>query len=246
MNKRRTIATLTEALDSQRRLMLLGLGTMPLHALLTACGSSPGSADASASASGSSNTDASAGTDTSKTATAQGFTHPGLMHTEADFARVREKIAAGAQPWAAGWNALTSSGRASVSATPNPLETVVRGGDGENFRNMVEDLERAYQFAVHWKVSGDTAYADRAVARPPSTPAARARAARWSAAPAGAMGAMAAMRCCSTARAGISRCLPAWSRMWATSLSRCGCTGMPRRPTHACSTSVRATSATWR
>ena len=85
------------------------------------------------------------------------------MHTEADFSRMREKIAAGAQPWVAGWNALTSSGRASVGATPNPLETVVRGGDGENFRTMVEDLERAYQFAVHWKVSGDTAYADRAV-----------------------------------------------------------------------------------
>jgi hypothetical protein len=85
------------------------------------------------------------------------------MHTEADFARMREKIAAGTQPWVAGWAALTSSSRALLGSVPNPLETVVRGGDGENYRTMVEDLERAYQFAVRWKVSGDTAYADQAV-----------------------------------------------------------------------------------
>ena len=171
MSKPGTITTIAAALDSQRRQLLLGLGAVPLHALLAGCGSGSGSAEASASASGgdsasstSGNVSASTGdTATTTTTTARSFTHPGLMHTEADFARMRDKIAANAQPWVAGWNALTSSGRAWVGATPNPLETVVRGGDGENFRTMVEDLERAYQFAVHWKVSGDTAYADRAV-----------------------------------------------------------------------------------
>ena len=166
MRKPRTIATLTEALDSQRRRLLLGLGTVPVQALLAGCGSSGGATDASTSGASSGaggNTDGAASAGTTTTATAQSFTHPGLMHTDADFTRMREKIAAGAQPWVAGWNALTSSGRAWIGAVPNPLETVVRGGDGENFRTMVEDLERAYQFAVHWKVSGDTAYADRAV-----------------------------------------------------------------------------------
>jgi hypothetical protein len=159
MSKRTTIATLTNALDSQRRLLLLGFGAMPLHTLLAGCSGGAG-ADGSAGTSGDGQLAAAGST---PTAAAQSFTHPGLMHTEADFDRMRTKIAAGAQPWTAGWNALTSSGRAWVGATPNPLETVVRGGDGENFRTMVEDLERAYQFAVHWKVSGDTAYADRAV-----------------------------------------------------------------------------------
>lgn len=171
MSNARTIATITEALDSQRRLLLWGLGAVPMHALLTGCGANAGGAEASAAAGASgseatvASTSASASTSagTTATATTRSFAHPGLMHTEADFARMREKIAAGAQPWVAGWNALTSSGRGGVGATPNPLETVVRGGDGENFRTMVEDLERAYQFAVHWKVSGDTAYADRAV-----------------------------------------------------------------------------------
>jgi len=177
MRKPGTITAIAAALDSQRRQLLLGLGAVPLQALLAGCGSGGGSAETSASVSGSSSASgssdsatnsgsgsASTGTgDATTAATARSFTHPGLMHTEADFARMRDKIAANAQPWVAGWDALTSSGRAWVGATPNPLETVVRGGDGENFRTMVEDLERAYQFALHWKVSGDTAHADRAV-----------------------------------------------------------------------------------
>ncbi|MDR6537409.1 LamG-like jellyroll fold domain-containing protein [Variovorax soli] len=91
------------------------------------------------------------------------FTHPGLLHTDADFERMRTQVAAGAQPWLDGWNALTASSRAQLGRAPVPLATVVRGGDGENFRTMVEDMERAYQFALRWKVSGDTAYADLAV-----------------------------------------------------------------------------------
>ncbi|HEV6965593.1 LamG-like jellyroll fold domain-containing protein, partial [Roseateles sp.] len=94
---------------------------------------------------------------------AKAFTHPGLLHTEADFARMRSQIAAGREPWVSGYRALTSSSRARLGGVPQPLATVVRGGDGENFRTMVEDVQRAYQLALRWKVSGDTAYADLAV-----------------------------------------------------------------------------------
>ncbi|SDD08420.1 Alginate lyase [Variovorax sp. CF079] len=102
-------------------------------------------------------------TNSTLTSQARKFTHPGLLHTEADFERMRTKIAAGAQPWVDGWNALTSSSRAQLGRAPVPLATVVRGGDGENHRTMVEDMARAYQFALRWKVSGNTAYADLAV-----------------------------------------------------------------------------------
>ena len=77
---------------------------------------------------------------------------------------MRQKLTAGEQPWVSGWNALTASSRAKLNATPTSLETVVRGGDGENFRTMVENMLRAYQHALRWKVSGETAYADEAVA----------------------------------------------------------------------------------
>ena len=164
-----------DELDAKdRRRLLIGLGSAPLLALLPGCGNGPGESTAAAAetdgvtaASPSTATvpDAAASASaTVTTSTSTTFTHPGLLHTEADFARMRAKVAANAQPWTAGWHALTSSGRAQLGRAPQPLQTVVRGGDGENFRTMVEDMQRAYQFALRWKVSGDTAYADLAVA----------------------------------------------------------------------------------
>lgn len=94
---------------------------------------------------------------------ARKFAHPGLLHTEADFERMRAKVAANAQPWLDGWNALKGSGRSQLGATPRPLATVIRGGDGQNFAQMYIDISRAYQLALRWKVSEDTRYADLAV-----------------------------------------------------------------------------------
>ena len=91
------------------------------------------------------------------------FVHPGLLHTEADFARMREKVAMQARPWLDGWTALASNGRSQLGATPRPLATVVRGGEGQNFAQLYIDVDRAYQLALRWKVSGDTRYADLAV-----------------------------------------------------------------------------------
>ncbi len=91
------------------------------------------------------------------------FVHPGLLHTESDFERMRQKVKDKAQPWLAGWNALTGSGRAQLGAKPRPLVTVVRGGDGQNFAQFFIDVARSYQLALRWKVSQDTRYADLAV-----------------------------------------------------------------------------------
>ena len=91
------------------------------------------------------------------------FAHPGLLHTADDFDRMATKVAEGAQPWTAGWNALTSHGYSQLGADPRPLETVIRGGTGQNFNQMVIDIQRAYMTALRWKVSGDTRYADQTV-----------------------------------------------------------------------------------
>ena len=76
---------------------------------------------------------------------------------------MRTKVAARAEPWLTGWNALIGNGRAQLGATPRPLVTVLRGGDGSNFAQMYIDIARAYQLALRWKVSGDVRYADQAV-----------------------------------------------------------------------------------
>jgi hypothetical protein len=91
------------------------------------------------------------------------FKHPGLLHTEADFDRMRAKVAAGAQPWLDGWNALLTTGRSHLGNDPRPLTTVVRGGDGQNFAQLNIDTARAYQIAVRWKVTNDVAYANKAI-----------------------------------------------------------------------------------
>lgn len=133
-----------------RRRLLQGAASLPWLGVFAGCGGrTPGDGSTDMAAGGG--------------ASAQAFVHPGLLHTEADFSRMREKVAAGAQPWLDGWNALTGSSRTRYG-TPAPDTVVVRGGDGENFRNMVEQMLRAYQCALRWKVSGDTAYADAAVA----------------------------------------------------------------------------------
>ncbi|MFT3787364.1 MAG: alginate lyase family protein [Tepidisphaeraceae bacterium] len=91
------------------------------------------------------------------------FAHPGILSTDADFTRMRDNVNAGAQPWVAGYNALTSDGYSQSGWTPRPLASVIRGGTGENYAQMVIDMQRAYQTAVRWKVSGNVAYANQAV-----------------------------------------------------------------------------------
>ena len=139
---------------------------------LSACGSGGGgdneavSAESSGGAStptGGTTSGSTGGTTTGGTATARVFTHPGLLHTEADFTRMRTQLAAGREPWVSGLRALTSSSRAQLGRDPQPVVTAIRGGDGENFRAMVEDVQRAYQLALRWKVTNDPAYADQAV-----------------------------------------------------------------------------------
>src|SRR5579884_852319 len=88
--------------------------------------------------------------------------HPGMLHTQADFERMRARVNAGAQPWLAGWNKLIANPHSSATRRPNPQATIVRGGIGENYGILYNDIAAAYQNALRWKISGDTAHADTA------------------------------------------------------------------------------------
>ncbi|WP_257666304.1 alginate lyase family protein [Parapedobacter tibetensis] len=95
--------------------------------------------------------------------------HVGGLHTAEDFARIKTKINAGAEPWVSGWNKLTANSRAQLSYMPNPVVKLVRGGnsreepDPDNYSRAFNDVAAAYQLALRWKISGDDAYADKAV-----------------------------------------------------------------------------------
>jgi hypothetical protein len=133
-------------------------GTLGLAILgplgLAGCGGGAGSADAS-------------GNGASKllaTSTAtRTFVHPGLLHTEADFTRMRTKVAANAQPWLDGWNALVASSRSQLGQTPKAQSTITRSSTTNNSSILYTDIAKTYQSALRWKVSGDTRYADQAV-----------------------------------------------------------------------------------
>lgn len=157
--------------DALRRELLRWFGGVALLTSLPACGGGGGGSSASTAASTStggdgsttSSSSSSSGGGSSANVASTAFVHPGLPHTDADFARMREMVAAGTEPWASGWAALIANGRAQLGAAPRPLETVIRGGTGENFAQMYIDIARTYQLALRWKVSQDTAYADLAV-----------------------------------------------------------------------------------
>jgi hypothetical protein len=100
----------------------------------------------------------------SGTGAATAFVHPGLLHTQADFDRMKAKYTT--SPWSGSWTILINNSHASLSYTAHPQTIVYRGYDGvhaENYSSLFNDVAAAYACAVRWKISGDTAYADKAV-----------------------------------------------------------------------------------
>ncbi len=98
----------------------------------------------------------------SLTAEAAEFKHPGLLHTEEDFQRIKSAISAGQQPILSGWETLKDSELSQPGWSPRAMETVSRGGAGDNVALLYNDAARAYQCALRWRIAGDTACGETA------------------------------------------------------------------------------------
>ncbi|NVI03167.1 cell wall anchor protein [Paraburkholderia sp. JPY454] len=97
---------------------------------------------------------------------AKPFAHPGLLHSERDFERMRVNVAEGKQPWLQGWQRLIANRHASLDWTPRPQDAIYRGKKpehAENYSLLFNDAAAAYALALRWKVSGDDAYAGKAI-----------------------------------------------------------------------------------
>ncbi|WP_433939640.1 RICIN domain-containing protein [Paenibacillus lautus] len=95
-------------------------------------------------------------------ASAGPFLHPGLLHTQTDLARIKQKVEEGAQPYLDGWNQLVNSPYSQAGWTPRATATIVRGGASDNVALLYNDVARAYQNALRWKITGSTAHGDTA------------------------------------------------------------------------------------
>ncbi|MER6091156.1 alginate lyase family protein [Streptomyces bluensis] len=91
------------------------------------------------------------------------FTHPGMLHAYGELNRAKVRVAAGDNPWLSGWNRLTANGHSASTWAPRPQATVIRGGTGENYTILYNDIHAAYQNALRWKIAGTTANGDAAV-----------------------------------------------------------------------------------
>lgn len=112
--------------------------------------------------------------------------HPCLLHTEADFEFVREKVNAGSAPWSNAYAHLEESTYAQSTYTPTPVTYLARldqtnwgslndrwtnagiadlyeDGMWSNYTYLMRDAAAAYQLALRWKISEDDTYADTAI-----------------------------------------------------------------------------------
>ena len=93
-----------------------------------------------------------------------GFVHPGLLHTRGDLDRMRQRVAAGDEPWNSGFARLRSDGPSQAAwKLRGPFEVVTRGGASPGNAQMVLDGNAAYQNALMWCVTGDEAHAQKAI-----------------------------------------------------------------------------------
>jgi hypothetical protein len=92
------------------------------------------------------------------------FTHPGLLHSAADLARMKAAVAAQESPIYNGYLAFSAHARSkSTYAIQNTGQITSWGRGPTNFQNQaVADSAAAYQNALMWCVTGNRAHADKA------------------------------------------------------------------------------------
>lgn len=94
----------------------------------------------------------------------RGFKHPGGLHTQADFDRIKQQLADGNPIVTAAYQVLKNAAYAQSSAGTNPVASIVRGGgSGENYINAARGAAIAYQNALRWKIEDNKSCANHAV-----------------------------------------------------------------------------------
>jgi hypothetical protein len=102
--------------------------------------------------------------ETGNTAPIGAFVHPGLLHNDDDFRRMKENL--NREPWQSGWQRLIANRHSSLDWTPHSVAVVVRGKNPDlpqDYSGFYNDIAAAYACALRWRISGDSRYADKSV-----------------------------------------------------------------------------------
>ena len=94
---------------------------------------------------------------------AQAFVHPGGVHAQADFDRMKAKVAANESPWVDSYNQMTTIWLANLNMPWAPVSQIIRGGAGSNYARSQKDALAIYYHALRWRITGDTNYAEEAI-----------------------------------------------------------------------------------
>ena len=93
----------------------------------------------------------------------RGFIHPGGLHTQADFDRIKQQLANGNEKVTAAYNVLKNAEFAQPSILTYPTEVIERSSNGGNYMNAARGAAMAYQNALRWKIEDNQACAKAAV-----------------------------------------------------------------------------------
>jgi hypothetical protein len=97
---------------------------------------------------------------------AGGFVHPGILVNAAQLDFVKAKIGANAAPWMAAFDQAKNSDSGSLSYKPKPIAVVECGPYSNPDIGCTEeknDVKAAYTQALLWYLTGDEAYAKKAI-----------------------------------------------------------------------------------
>ena len=95
-------------------------------------------------------------------ATAQSFVHPGLLQNKADLARIKADVEARREPAYAGYQLFRNDPASSAAYKMQGALSVVSRNPTVGQGAYDSDANAAYQCALMWCITGDTAYAQKA------------------------------------------------------------------------------------
>jgi parallel beta-helix repeat protein len=103
---------------------------------------------------------------TSAASSPQPFVHPGILQTLQDLEFMKQKVAAGEQPWKQAWENLLHQPYSSLDFRPQPVAQVIRGPYGRPTIGGAElsgSANAANSQALQWYITGDAAHAKKAI-----------------------------------------------------------------------------------